>query len=63
MPKLIDQDHCPHCKAELPDPKPRVCPECMGSIQQRHLALGCLSSGPALLLVGLGLRWLLSGPG
>ncbi len=59
MPKLIDRNSCPHCNAELPAPKPRVCPECMGSLQQRFLKLGCISSGPALILLALGLRWLL----
>ncbi|MFT5049193.1 MAG: putative amidophosphoribosyltransferase [Chlamydiales bacterium] len=62
MPKLIDKDSCPHCGKALPDPKPRICPECMGSIQQRHLALGCVSSGPALVLLGLGLHWLIQRP-
>jgi predicted amidophosphoribosyltransferase len=55
MPRLIDTRRCPHCGRELPDPRPRVCPECAGSLQQRHLKAGCLHSGPALLLVGWGL--------
>ena len=58
MPRLIEEAHCPHCGTELPEPKPRVCPECMGSIQQRHLKAGCLSSGPALWLLAAGLAWL-----
>ena len=53
-PRLIDDKHCPHCKAELPDPKPRVCPECAGSLQKRYLASGCLSSRPALVLLAAG---------
>lgn len=53
MPRLIDQTHCPHCGAELEKPIPRVCPECAGSLQQRYLKAGCLSSGPALFLAGL----------
>ena len=58
MPRLIDEKHCPHCGVELPEPKPRSCPECMGSLQQRFLKAGCLSSGPAVLLVAAGLAWL-----
>ena len=54
MPRLIDDQHCPHCGAELPDEKPRVCPACAGSLQQRFLRAGCLSSAPlaALALAG-----------
>lgn len=59
MPRLIDERHCPHCGAELENPKPRVCPECMGSLQQRFLKAGCLSSGPVALLVMVGVAWLL----
>jgi len=55
MPRLIDQSQCPHCAAKLPDPRPRVCPECAGSLQQRHLKAGCLNTGPAVFLLG----WLL----
>jgi hypothetical protein len=51
-PRLIDARHCPHCKVELPEPTPRVCPSCGGSLQQRHLKLGCLTSAPKVLLVG-----------
>lgn len=50
MPRIIEQDRCPHCGAELPEAKPRVCPECAGSLQQRFLKAGCLHSGPALVL-------------
>ncbi len=59
MPRLIDDKRCPHCTKELPDPKPRVCPECGGSIQQRYLKAGCLTSAPPLLLIALGTLWLL----
>ena len=52
MPRLIEDDHCPHCDAALPEPKPRVCPACGGSLQQRYLRLGCLSSAPKLLALG-----------
>ncbi|MFT6109884.1 MAG: putative amidophosphoribosyltransferase [Planctomycetota bacterium] len=55
MPRLIDQTHCPHCGTELKAPLPRVCPKCAGSLQQRHLKAGCLSSGPALFLISLAL--------
>ncbi|MCP3915164.1 MAG: hypothetical protein GY711_06385 [bacterium] len=52
MPRLIDQHSCPPCGAELPEVKPRVCPEYAGSL--------CLQSGPSLLLVALGL-WVVFG--
>ncbi|MGD2017322.1 MAG: hypothetical protein PVJ89_04350 [Planctomycetota bacterium] len=55
MPRLIEDPTCPHCGAALPDPAPRVCPACAGSLQQRYLKAGCLSSGPAVFLLG----WLL----
>ncbi len=53
MPRLIDKGHCPHCGEDLPEPKPRVCPACMGSLQQRFLRAGCLSSAPPVLLFAL----------
>jgi len=53
VPRLIPGTRCPHCGAELADPKPRACPECMGSLQQRFLQLGCLHTGPALFLLAL----------
>jgi hypothetical protein len=52
MPRLIPGKHCPHCRAELPEPKPRACPECGGTLQQRFLKAGCLTSAPKLLLLG-----------
>ena len=52
MPRLIEGDRCPHCSEDLPDPIPRLCPACGGSLQQRHLAAGCLSSAPGVLLLG-----------
>jgi len=55
MPRLIEQDECPHCGHKLPDPKPRACPECMGSLQQRFLRAGCLSAAPILVFVLLAL--------
>jgi len=51
MPRLIADDRCPHCGAALADPKPRVCPACAGSLQQRYLRAGCLSSAPLVLCV------------
>ncbi|MCC6408980.1 MAG: hypothetical protein IT453_17600 [Planctomycetes bacterium] len=57
-PRLVEESFCPHCKAALPDPKPRVCPQCAGSLQQRYLKAGCLTSAPKLLLVGASLWWL-----
>ena len=59
MPRVVDQPHCPHCKAEIPRPAPRSCPVCGGSLQQRFLSLGCLTTKPLALLAGLGLFWLL----
>lgn len=53
--RIIDAKHCPHCKARLPQPVPRTCPECAGSLQQRFLASGCLTTKPpaiAFLLAG-----------
>ncbi|MCE9592874.1 MAG: hypothetical protein K8S98_01665 [Planctomycetes bacterium] len=57
-PRLVDASHCPHCGAELPEPKPRVCPKCAGSIQQRYLKAGCISTAPKLLIFALALAWL-----
>ena len=50
-PRVLDTRSCPHCKAALPDPTPRVCPECAGSLQRRHLGIGCLTSAPKLFLL------------
>lgn len=52
MPRLIDSSKCPHCGDTLPKPPPRVCPACAGSLQQRHLRAGCISTGPAVFLLG-----------
>lgn len=52
MPRLVEKRRCPHCGEALPDPVPRVCPECGGSLQQRHLKAGCLHTGPGLFLLG-----------
>lgn len=57
MPRILDVDQCPHCKADLPKPVPRVCPSCGGSLQQRYLSIGCLTSKPMLLLVATGVGW------
>jgi hypothetical protein len=54
-PRILKLRRCPHCKLELPQPTPRVCPACGGSLQQRYLASGCLTSAPKLLVLG----WLL----
>jgi len=59
MPRLIDSPYCPHCKSKLPLPKPRACPVCAGSINQRFLKIGCLTSAPPLLLLAFGLFELL----
>lgn len=55
MPRLLKTRNCPHCRAPLSRPVPRVCPACAGSLQQRYLAFGCLSSAPKLLVASLGL--------
>ena len=52
MPRLIDEDTCPHCGADLPEDKPRSCPSCAGSLQQRYLRAGCLHSAPRLVIFG-----------
>lgn len=56
-PRLLETETCPHCKAALPAPTPRVCPECGGSLQKRYLEAGCLSSKPMLLLAAGGAAW------
>lgn len=51
MPRLIDDEHCPHCGEPLPTASSRSCPSCAGSLQQRYLKMGCLSSAPGILLL------------
>lgn len=58
-PRLVEGATCPHCDAELPARKPRVCPACGGSLQKRYLTCGCLSSAPAGVLLLAALLWLL----
>ena len=50
--------HCWNCEYRIRHEN-TVCPECGGSLQQRYLRAGCLSSSPGLVLLGLGLAWLL----
>ena len=57
-PRILKTGSCPHCHAKLEQPTPRVCPACGGSLQQRFLKAGCLSSAPKLLLFGAALWWL-----
>ncbi len=57
-PRILDARRCPHCKAELPQPTPRMCPNCAGSLQQRYLKSGCLTSAPKMVLV-VGAAWAL----
>jgi predicted amidophosphoribosyltransferase len=59
VPRLIKEANCPHCGAALPDPKPRSCPRCAGSLQQRYLRAGCLSSAPKLIAF-VALAWWLA---
>ncbi|MEO0650053.1 MAG: hypothetical protein AAFZ65_05195, partial [Planctomycetota bacterium] len=54
-PRILEFEECPHCGVALPEETPRTCPECGGSLQQRYLQAGCLSSKPMLLLLGAGL--------
>jgi len=58
-PRVIETKRCPHCKAVLPQPTPRVCPSCAGSLQKRFLTLGCLTSAPPIVLAMLGAAALL----
>ena len=53
-PRILELKQCPHCGADLPQPTPRICPECGGSLQKRYLTAGCLTSKPMLLLIGAG---------
>jgi hypothetical protein len=57
-PRLLKTSRCPHCKHEFGKPPPRVCPKCGGSLQQRYLKAGCISTAPKLLILGAGLWWL-----
>lgn len=54
-PRIEQRKQCPHCRAALPQPTPRVCPQCAGSLQKRFLSIGCLSSAPPLILALCGL--------
>ncbi|MEZ5978440.1 MAG: hypothetical protein R3F34_09500 [Planctomycetota bacterium] len=56
-PRILDTDRCPHCRADLPEPVPRSCPECGGSLQKRYLESGCLTSKPMLVLLAAGIAW------
>ncbi|MBI5364306.1 MAG: hypothetical protein HZA53_14095 [Planctomycetes bacterium] len=49
-PRIRELDRCAHCRVELPRPTPRMCPACGGSLQKRHLSIGCLSSAPLFLV-------------
>jgi len=52
---------CPHCDAELPanarELRLRACPQCAGSLRQKHLKAGCLTSAPKQLLLWGALVW------
>jgi hypothetical protein len=54
-PRIQKARQCPHCRAVLPQPTPRVCPECAGSLQKRFLSCGCLTSAPPVLLAVWGI--------
>lgn len=51
MPRILKVKRCPHCGEDLPQPPPRVCDACGGSIQQRYLSAGCLHAGPGIFLL------------
>lgn len=54
MPRLVQTDSCPHCGEKLGEVRSRICTACGGSLQQRYLKAGCLSTAPILLgLLGL----------
>lgn len=54
MVRILKTKTCPHCRAALELPTPRVCPVCGGSLQQRFFTAGCLSSAPPVILLALG---------
>lgn len=54
MVRILKTKTCPHCRAALELPTPRVCPVCGGSLQQRFFTAGCLSSAPPVILIALG---------
>lgn len=60
--KTTTPERCPHCDAELPPParesRMRACPQCAGSLRQKHLKAGCLTSAPKQLLLWGALVWL-----
>ncbi|QDU84566.1 hypothetical protein Pla163_16770 [Planctomycetes bacterium Pla163] len=58
-PRILEVDRCPHCKADLERPTPRLCPSCGGSLQKRYLEAGCLSSKPVLLIAAGTAAWTL----
>lgn len=57
-PRILDVPSCPHCKTALPKPTPRMCPSCGGSLQKRHLSIGCLTSAPPLIALAIGVGYL-----
>jgi hypothetical protein len=59
VPRIIEAKQCPHCGAGLPQPVPRSCPACAGSLQQRYLKAGCFSTAPPCIagLIGLWQLW------
>lgn len=54
MVRILKTKTCPHCRAALELPTPRVCPVCGGSLQQRFFTAGCLSSAPPVILIAFG---------
>lgn len=60
MVRILKTKTCPHCRAALAAPTPRVCPVCGGSLQQRFFTAGCLSSAPPVLALAFGAYALLA---
>lgn len=56
MPRLIDASECPHCGEALEPSPSRTCPSCGGSLQQRYLKAGCLTSAPTWVFL-TGAAW------
>jgi hypothetical protein len=49
-PRILRLARCPHCRSDLSQPTPRMCPHCGGSLQKRFLTAGCLTSAPPIVL-------------
>ena len=60
MPRLLDNDKCPHCGSIRKDRGSGSCDSGGGSLQQRHLKAGCVSTAPLWIAMAyLAGTWLL----